>query len=220
VCSTLVIVDVLSFTTAVDVAVARGASVQPWAILDERAAEAARASGAVLGVSRRHVTAEQPYSLSPPTLAKIPSGTRLLLPSPNGAMLTVLASSFGGLVIAGCLRNASAVAAQLRASRLPLGVIAAGERWADGSLRPAIEDLIGAGAIIGQLDGARPSPEAEIAAAAFNHARQRLDAVLSDSVSGRELIELGYADDVRMAVELDVSGAVPLLVDGAYELAV
>lgn len=32
-----------------------------------------------------------------------------------------------------------------------VAVIPAGERWADGSLRPAIEDLLGAGAFIREL---------------------------------------------------------------------
>ncbi|WP_427168214.1 hypothetical protein ACQF4J_42955 [Streptomyces sp. C1-1] len=52
----------------------------------------------------------------------------------------------------------------------PLAVIAAGERWPDGSLRPALEDLLGAGAIIDELvsHGAGPlSPEAAAARACF-----------------------------------------------------
>jgi 2-phosphosulfolactate phosphatase len=35
-------------------------------------------------------------------------------------------------------------------------------------------------------------------------------------MSGRELIDGGYPDDVEMAVDLDVSDGAPLLVDGAY----
>jgi hypothetical protein len=38
-----------------------------------------------------------------------------------------------------------------------------------------------------------------------------LPAALSDSASGRELIDLGYADDVAIAAEVDHSVNVPLL---------
>ncbi len=60
------------------------------------------------------------------------------------------------------------------------------------------------------------SPEAAAARAAFVAARPRLAAVLADSVSGRELVASGRADDVAEAAEHDVSHAVPVLRDGAF----
>src|SRR5690349_19057176 len=60
----VVIVDVLSFTTAVDVAVARGAVVLPYLWRDETAAEYARSHDAHLAA---HVRAEG-FSLSPASL--------------------------------------------------------------------------------------------------------------------------------------------------------
>jgi 2-phosphosulfolactate phosphatase len=82
----IVIVDVLSFTTCVDVAVARGARVVPG-----------DASDVVRAVRRSEMTAEHPYSLSPPSLRDIPPGTRLALPSPNGATLTRKAAEAPGV---------------------------------------------------------------------------------------------------------------------------
>jgi 2-phosphosulfolactate phosphatase len=216
-CDTLVIVDVLSFTTAVDVAVSRGASVVPFAHFDARADDFARREGAVLAVRRGQMSGASPYSLSPPSLLGMAAGMRLVLPSPNGSTLTVAASSAACTVIAGCLRNAHAVAAAARSRHGRIGVIAAGERWADGSLRPAIEDLIGAGAIINDLGPATRSPEAELAASAFEHARNDLDRYLKECASGRELIELGFVQDVECAADLDVSWSVPTLVAGAYQ---
>ena len=92
---------------------------------------------------------------------------------------------------------------------------AAGERWADGSLRPAIEDMIGAGAVLHAL-GLPCSPEAEVARQAFLGSRNRLAELVRGSVSGRELIGRGYPADVDAAIECNVSSAAPLLLNGAY----
>jgi 2-phosphosulfolactate phosphatase len=208
---------VLSFTTAVGIAVSRGASVVPFAHFGTRAEDFARREEAVLAVPRGQMSDASPYSLSPPSLLGIASGTRLVLPSPNGSTLTVASSSAACTVIAGCLRNARAVGAAARSRRGRVGVIASGERWADGSLRPAVEDLLGAGAIISYLGAATRSPEVELAASAFEHARNDLDRYLKDCVSGRELIELGFVQDVECAADLDVSWSVPTLVAGAYQ---
>jgi 2-phosphosulfolactate phosphatase len=67
-------------------------------------------------------------------------------------------------------------------------------------LRPAIEDLIGAGAIVDALGpAARRSVEAELAAQVFSHARPDVLSCLLDCQCGRELIELGFQDDVELA---------------------
>jgi len=209
-----VIVDVLSFCTAVDIAVQRGAEVValPWG--DERAIDAAQRAGAVLAGPRGAAG----FSLSPSTLGEIPAGTRLALPSPNGAMLCALAQRTGAQVLAGCLRNAAATAraAQQLARGAPIGLVPAGERWGltDGPMRPALEDALGAGAIAAVLPGAF-SPEAELAAAQFDAARSRgLRGVLAACASGRELAADGFAADVTLAAAHDASEVAPQLRDG------
>jgi 2-phosphosulfolactate phosphatase len=94
-----------------------------------------------------------------------------------------------------------------------VAVLAAGERWPDGSLRPAAEDLIGAGAIVAGLDPAGASPEAQLAAAAFWSVSESLDATLLACASGRELRDRGFAVDVHVAASLDASEAVPVIGD-------
>ena len=210
-CDVLVIVDVLSFSTSVDIAVGRGASVYPYHWHNDSALEYAAQRQAIVASPQRATASG--YSLSPASLQTISPGTRLVLPSPNGATLTLATGALPTL--AGCLRNARAIAQAAQAHGPRIGLIAAGERWPDGSLRPAIEDLIGAGAIIAHLSGDR-SPEATIALQAFEHSRASLLTVLQQCSSGKELIERGFAHDVALAAALNQSQCVPVLRDGAY----
>ncbi|HET6341060.1 MAG TPA: 2-phosphosulfolactate phosphatase, partial [Gemmatimonadota bacterium] len=94
-------------------------------------------------------------------------------------------------------------------------VVPAGEQWPDGSLRPAIEDVVGAGAIIRQLEG-RLSPEAKVAVAAFESLSDSLQETMLSCSSGRELSERGFAVDVELAAQLDVSEIVPVLEGEAF----
>lgn len=214
----VVIVDVLSFSTCVDVAASRGATVFPYCWRDASAEQFAWEQGAVLAVGREMATAEHPYSLSPLSLETLPKGTRLVLPSPNGATLALLAADAGTTVIAGCLRNARAVAMAARSLGETITVIAAGERWdGDGvSLRPAIEDMVGAGAILAALRPTTPSPEAIAAIAVYAAAAAALSPFIAACSSGRELALLGYDADVAIATQYDVSETVPLLGGGAF----
>jgi 2-phosphosulfolactate phosphatase len=85
-------------------------------------------------------------------------------------------------------------------------------------LRPAIEDLIGAGAILTHLSGQR-SPEALLATVAFEGVAGRLLEQLTSSASGRELVERGYRRDVELASQIDSSGVVPILTGEAFNRA-
>jgi len=118
--------------------------------------------------------------------------------------------------IAGCLRNFGAVAAAAMSFGKRIAVIPAGERWrADGSLRPAYEDWLGAGAIISQLGG-RLSVEARAARAAFLDAQPDLMNLIAACGSAKEHSEQGMAENVALAGGVSVSDCVPLLVEGAY----
>ena len=91
----VVVVDVLSFTTAVDVAVERGAVVLPYKWRDGGEAAFAEERGAVLAVAREDATPARPWTLAPSTLLDLPAGTRLVLPSPNGSALSFAAVEAG-----------------------------------------------------------------------------------------------------------------------------
>lgn len=205
----IIIVDVLSFTTCVEIVTSRGATVYPYHKSMELAREYAESIGAELAEKKR----DAKYSLSPQTMLEIPKGINLVMPSPNGSRLSL--STETTATIAGCLRNAKAVAETAKKYGEKISVIPAGERWLDGSLRPSFEDLIGAGAIIHYLDD-KLSPEAYAARSAFEGAKQNLENLLLGCSSGKELIERGYKQDVLLAAELNVSDCVPTLQDGAY----
>jgi 2-phosphosulfolactate phosphatase len=202
--SDVVVVDVLSFSTYVEIATARGAQVFPYCWSDASAVEFARSIGAELASIQR---GGGRYSLSPTSLVGIAQNTRLVLPSPNGSALTLKTGATPTL--AGCLRNCRAVAQVAMQYGPRIAVIPAGERWPDGSLRPAVEDLVGAGGIISYLRGDY-SPEAHAALASYQSACRGLSGVLERCWSGQELIARGFEDDVQLAGELDVSECVPV----------
>ncbi|MEU7218338.1 2-phosphosulfolactate phosphatase [Nocardia iowensis] len=218
----VVVVDVLSFTTSVSVAVDAGTQVLPYPWRDGAAAEFAAEADAVLAVGRRAVSADQPWSLSPAALRRAPATPRLVLPSPNGSAISAAVN--GVPVVAACLRNATAVARWIAQQGWgsvdhPVTVIAAGEHWpGQNVLRPAVEDWLGAGAVASALAARETgalSPEA-LAAKASHDGTDNIPTMIANCASGRELATGGFSDDVAIATELDTSNAVPLLVDGAF----
>lgn len=188
-CAVLVVVDVLSFSTRVDLALAAGGAVRPvrWADplpdADEGGPEPLRSpNGATLTVD---------------------AGT-------TGAhVLTACLRNADG---------AATLAAELAAGG-PIGVLAAGERWgvqagatagSDGPLRPCLEDQLGAGAVVAGLQSyGGISPEAVVAAQAF--AVADVPAAVRDSASGRELTAHGDGALLDRAVEIGASPCVPRL---------
>ncbi|QIR35792.1 hypothetical protein HCG51_02835 [Tolypothrix sp. PCC 7910] len=206
----IIIVDVLSFSTATEIATNNGAIIYPYQWRDDSAIDYAKSVKAELSKGRM---SQAGYSLSPASLTKISAGTRLVIPSPNGSTLTLLTGNTP--TIAGCLRNCAAVAKFAQKYGTKISVIPAGEKWEDGTLRPAWEDLMGAGAILSVLDGSL-SPEAETAVTTFAAFKHDLLGYFKKCSSGKELIAKDYELDVELAAALNVSECVPLLIDNAY----
>jgi 2-phosphosulfolactate phosphatase len=217
------VVDVLSFTTTLTVAMDRGVEVFPYRWRDESALRFAEQHGAVLAVGRSQARPGE-VSLSPATVRRARDIRRMVLPSPNGS---TIAQSMAGLardVIGVSLRNVTAAAAWTAArvrhdGSCGIAVVAAGEQWPRGGLRPAVEDLWGAGAYLAALRSYRLgalSPEAEAAVAAFERVSGDLARQLHASASGRELAVAGYRHDVDVAGETDRSHVVPVLVEHSF----
>lgn len=206
-CDVLVLIDVLSFTTSVSIACRQGASIQP-----------ASGKGIDSGTELRHAVSRSEwkvdnsqYCLSPQSLTDLKED--LLLPSVNGSRLSMMPGSTP--LLAGSLRNVRAVAQAAMHLGTTIGVVPAGERWEDDSLRPAWEDMIGAGAVIHELKGER-SPEAAVAEMAFLSVVGEIEPRMRKSVSGRELIDRGFSEDISLACELNADDYAVRLIDGAY----
>lgn len=215
-----VVVDVLSFTTTVTVALGRGITVFPARWHDGRAAELAREKEANLALQRQDARWRPgSVSLSPASLQRATGIERLVLPSPNGATICSVLAERGTTVVAACLRNADAVAERVRplvVAGRTIALVPAGERWPDGSLRPALEDLWGAGAVLAGLDRGLMSPEARAALDAYDAFRDRPLQHLLSCASGRELVAKGFEPDVVIAGRVSTTEVVPVLREGAF----
>jgi hypothetical protein len=104
-------------------------------------------------------------------------------PVPSAARVTSLAEA--SEFAAWCLARQEELGGRFR-----IAVVAAGATQPDGSLRFAVEDLLGAGAVIdaiAELGIDHQSPEAAAAAAAYTGLRNATRHLMNASVSAREL---------------------------------
>jgi 2-phosphosulfolactate phosphatase len=132
----VIIVDVLSFSTCVEIATNNGAIIFPYAYKDESVIDYAKSLQAELASHRQRWTTTG-YSLSPKSLEQIPAGTRLVLPSPNGSFLTLHTGNTPTL--AGCLRNCQAVAQFAQKYGDKIAVIPAGKELIEKGFEPDVE---------------------------------------------------------------------------------
>lgn len=145
------------------------------------------------------------------------SGTEVVLAdaegwSRNGAAVAAAAAPDATVLIGG-VRNASAVARAVqtlqerRQARTSVAIIAAGEADAEGTLRFAVEDQLGAGAIVLALSDRgidHTAPDAAVAAEGFRALRGALRHMIGASGSGREL-----AGGVEATTRIEAAGLVP-----------
>jgi 2-phosphosulfolactate phosphatase len=124
------------------------------------------------------------------------------------------------VVVSGSLRNSTAVALWAlerqadKGDRFTVAIVAMGEARDGGALRFALEDLLGAGAIIDGLAAVGIdycSPEAAAAAAAFTGLRNATGHLIGASTSGRALSAAGDRAAVDFAIAVSSTDEVPIL---------
>jgi len=219
----LVIVDTLSFSTSVATAVHHGGLVYPCPE-GEDPFKLAKSIGGEAAVRRADVPRKGRFSLSPLTYAGLEPKTRIVLSSPNGATCSHCSRRAPHLFV-GALVNARAVTAAVShvlnetdvSARVT--VIACGERETalseDNPIRFAVEDYLGAGAILSYLQYEK-SPEARVCQSAFVDNKKEMRSILWECESGRELRAGGFGRDVEFAAQLNLYDSVPVMRNGFF----
>jgi len=199
----IIIIDIMSFSTCVSIAVERGGIIYPYPWRDETAKRYGEERGAAVASGKRRFAGG--WSLSPQSMLNVTEGLKLVLPSPNGSACTFLARELGKTVYCASLRNLAATAVACRHHERIL-VVPCGERWADDdSLRPSFEDYLAAGGLVAALGRSDASPEARVAALAYDGLGQARSEALAACGSAIELTGRGFARDVSLCLAENVS---------------
>ncbi|HYO97037.1 MAG TPA: 2-phosphosulfolactate phosphatase [Polyangiaceae bacterium] len=187
-----------------------GAIIYPHAMTAQAGEYGARVGAEVL-LGRGEAVALGKPGLSPGSFNASHAGKKYVLCSLNGALCS-FACSQAPLCLLGAFVNAQVTIEYLRSLLKDPGLrgitlIACGETWHDAredesKLRPCLEDLLCAGQILSGVGG-EPDCEATVAIAAYQGCAVRRNELIRASLSGRELIQRGYAEDVAAALTDD-----------------
>lgn len=217
-----IIVDVLSFSSTVVSAVSQGAIIYPYPPNLDGKKYAHKIGGEYI-LGRNEAAILGKATLSPISFNQTHANNKYVLCSLNGAFCTWIASKVPALLIGSLLnyKSVASVANDLRKkTNTNITIIPCGELWNDireneDGLRPSIEDYLGAGAILSEIEGSK-SPEAEVCIGAYLHSKHRIKDLIWESGSGRELRLKGFEDDVKHCSLLNKYKAVPILKDKCF----
>lgn len=206
----VIVFDVLRATTTITAALQIG--VRQIRVFDSiekaRAARQDEDSGALL-CGEMNCLAPAGFDLgnSPGAfLAERHAGKTLLMSTTNGTR-AILVARDAKLVLAGALINADAVASVAGRSGLNITLLCAGT---NGQI--ALEDLLGAGAVIEALQKTSNAQinndAARIALQLFTQDKHRLGDALAGGQGGKNVLAAGLDDDIAFAARLNSSTCV------------
>lgn len=212
----VVVFDVLRATTTMTAALAAG--VREIFIFDslDAARDAARGHG------DDRILCGEKACLPPPGFdlgnspgafdAKVHGGKTVFMATTNGTRAMVAARS-AKLLLAGAIVNASAVANRLIAEGLDVTLLCAGTGG-----EPAMEDMIGAGAVLTALERQASivlgSDVVRMAHSLFRDSEQDLKSVLTNCTGGQNVLAVGLERDIAFAARLDVQSVAGRVMDG------
>jgi 2-phosphosulfolactate phosphatase len=218
----VVVFDVLRATTTMTAALAAG--VREIRVFGDVAAVRAAAAGSAGGpvpllCGEEQCLAPVGFDLgnSPGGFGATHRGRTVFMSTTNGTR-ALIAARDAKLLLAGAVVNASAVARVLVGAGLDVTLLCAGTNG-----RAAIEDVIGAGAVlaaVGRLTDVRPASDvARVALRLFEASAGDLRVALAQGDGGRNVIAAGLGEDVAFAAALDRFDVVGR-VDGAVVTAI
>ncbi len=199
--------DVLRATTTITAALAAGvAEIRVFDTLDA-ARQAKRSCPDALLCGEVNCLRPDGFDLgnSPGDLGPAHRGGTLLMATTNGTRAIHAAGGAAAILVA-ALVNASAVARRLATIGRDAILLCAGTHGAI-----AMEDLLGAGAVLAALEPLGGVPETDVARMAvrlFDQSRSHLPGALADTQGGRNVVHAGLAGDVTFAARLDAFGIV------------
>lgn len=215
----VVVFDVLRATTTMTAALAVGVT-EIHVYPDTASARAAKevAGPGVLLAGEERCLPPKGFDLgnSPGAFEReLHAGRRLIMSTTNGTR-AILAARSADRIFAGALVNATAVARALRETGRDVTLLAAGT---GGAI--AIEDLLGAGAVLAALttvggpDVRLQSDAALVARRLWARDRDDVAACLRESLGGRNVIDAGLAGDIDFAARVDAFDVVGVIQEPA-----
>ena len=212
---TAVVFDVIRATSSITTALAHGASgVRCFASLDEARSARASMTGPALLAGEANCHRPDGFDLgnSPAAFSYDRCNGRVICLSTTNGTRALLASIHADRVFAGSLLNASATAAAVLGAGRDVLLVCASTGG-----RVALEDVVGAGAVIDAMRrriDVRCSDSAKLAQQAFVSSLRDLPGVLRSTAGGQNVIAAGLADDLRFLARLDALPVVAELRDG------
>ena len=214
----IILVDILSFSSAVTSAVHHGVIIYPFTGIGDINEFGEKINADVCLLDRMKARELNLPSLSITSFNESHKDKKYVVSSINGATCVSVAGE-NDYIFLGCLLNSTAVAKtanQVQEEKLlNITVIASGERWSSlgnepKELRPNIEDYLGAGAILELLNGTK-SPEAKVCISSYQNSKKEIVELIKDSSTGREVINMGFPEDVEFSSQVGLFNEVPIL---------
>jgi 2-phosphosulfolactate phosphatase len=214
--ATCVVFDVLRATSTMVTALAGGAAaVHPVRTIDEALKKRESLGGNVLLGGERGGDRIEGFDLgnSPLEYTTLPSGVHIVTTTTNGTV-ALRACDGACRTLVGSLLNLDAVADSITSKMPPRLVIVCG-----GTQRAmALEDVLGAGALISQLPDWPLDDAAQLAVAYYKATGGRVSEVLRKSQNGRSLLAKEREQDVEWCAQVSVMQIVPVLVGGVVRV--